>query len=426
VRRSIALPAVLALAIAAGCTLAPSARPSLDGQVVDTEPPTFNDPTAISNALFPAATVTQLVHLGVDGGAPLRVEVTRMPETRVIAWEGMEVETVVVQFISYRDGRILEVAYDFFAQADDGSVWYFGETVDNYADGRVSNHSGAWLAGEDGPPGMIMPAEPEVGDIYHPENIPGVVFEELIVLETDVSVPGPSGEITGAIRVEEHLMEGTVEQKIFAPGYGEFHADAPNELVTVAVAAPTDARPGPMPPDLVALHDASATLVASAMDPGPDAGAVLADMRARWEALRGDAPPLLVEATDAALETLESAGGGSDGGAFRAAALDMHLAILDLGMPYRVPASIDVDRMAVWLSRLALDAGRAERAAAVGHAAVTAVVWARAAAGVPADARGRIDPLVTALAQAAEAGDLDALGRVAAELVGALPTDGEP
>lgn len=220
-------------------------------------------------------------------------------------------------------------------------------------------------------------------------------------------------------------MDGTAEQKIFAPGYGEFLADAPSELVTVAIAAPTDARPGPMPADLGALHDASAAFVASGPSPGPGLVATLAAMRTRWEALRADAPPLLAEATDAALAALESAADGRDAGAARAAALDLRLAILDLGLTYRHPAAVDLDRMAVWLSRLALDAGRGDRAAAVGHAAVTAVVWARAATGAPADTRAQIDSLLTALGQEAEAGDLEALGRLAGELVGALATDPE-
>ena len=47
-------------------------------------------------------------------------------------------------------------------------------------------------------------------------------------------------------------MDGTIENKVFAPGYGEFHAHVPvdDELVTVAVAVPTDARRGRVPAEL--------------------------------------------------------------------------------------------------------------------------------------------------------------------------------
>ncbi|CAN5454278.1 hypothetical protein BH18ACT1_BH18ACT1_02430 [soil metagenome] len=70
------------------------------------------------------------------------------------------------QFVAYGDGEILELATDYYAQADDGSVWYLGEDVTNYDNGRVADHAGTWLAGRDGPAGMIMPANPQAGDVY--------------------------------------------------------------------------------------------------------------------------------------------------------------------------------------------------------------------------------------------------------------------
>jgi len=131
-----------------------------------------------------------------------------------------------------------KVALDFYAQVDDGSVWYFGEDVFNYEDGVVVDNEGTWLAGKDGPPGMIMPADPKVGNVYRPENIPGVVFEEVTVQAVSQTVGGPRGPVSGAIFVQEHLMDGTIEDKVFAPGYGEFRAQVVSldELYGVAFA----------------------------------------------------------------------------------------------------------------------------------------------------------------------------------------------
>jgi len=84
--------------------------PAPESERVDLTLPTFSNPTAITN----------------PAGATLRFEVTLLPETRTIEWNGQQVETLVSQFITYEDGRVLEVAVDFFAQADDGAVWYFG------------------------------------------------------------------------------------------------------------------------------------------------------------------------------------------------------------------------------------------------------------------------------------------------------------
>ncbi|MDQ3629365.1 MAG: hypothetical protein M3419_11240, partial [Actinomycetota bacterium] len=184
-----------------------------------------------------------------------RFEVTLLPRTKTIEWQGQQVETRVHQFVAYSNGHILEVAVDFYAQADDGSVWYFGEDVDNYQAGVIADHEGSWLAGRDGPPGMIMPANPRVGDVYRPENIPGLVFEEVTVKSTGESVDGPRGPVPGAVFIQERLQDGTLEDKTFAPGYGEFQAEVKTEkeLYAAAVAVPTDALRGPLPRELSTL-----------------------------------------------------------------------------------------------------------------------------------------------------------------------------
>ena len=112
-----------------------------------------------------------------------------------------------------------EVALDWYAQADDGSVWYLGEDVFNYDAGVVADTHGTWQAGREGPAAMIMPGDPQVGNVYRPENAPGVVFEEVTVQSIDRTVHGPLGPIDGAIVTQELHMDATTEGKIFAPGY---------------------------------------------------------------------------------------------------------------------------------------------------------------------------------------------------------------
>ena len=73
---------------------------------------------------------------------PFRTEVTLLPGTRPIPLRGKPVDTAIVQYVAYSDGRIHEVAMDWYAQADDGSVWYFGEDVSNYEDGKVADTRG--------------------------------------------------------------------------------------------------------------------------------------------------------------------------------------------------------------------------------------------------------------------------------------------
>ena len=126
------------------------------------------------------------------------------------------------------------------------------------------------MAGDDTPAAMIMPAQPEVGDVYRPENAPRIVFEEVRVEQIDQNVVGPRGLISGAIKVSELHMDGTRETKVFAPGYGEFSTGQPGgDLEAVSLASPTDTRPGPAPAEFGVLTGATAEIFAAvaAADP---------------------------------------------------------------------------------------------------------------------------------------------------------------
>ena len=125
---------------------------------VDLAVPTFSHPTEITNPLFPIASQASVLMLGEVDGKPFRTEVTLLPDTKIIEWEGQKVEVAVSQYTAYSDGKITEVALDLYAQADDGSVWYFGEDVFDFRDGAIVVTEGTWLAGRDGPAAMIMPA----------------------------------------------------------------------------------------------------------------------------------------------------------------------------------------------------------------------------------------------------------------------------
>jgi hypothetical protein len=157
---------------------------------VDLSMPTFSDPTNVTNPLFPVSKQESVLMLGHVDGKPFRTEVTLLPETRIIEWQGQQVETLVSQYTAYLDGRIQEVAYDFYAQANDGSVWYFGEDVADFEGGAIVTKEGTWIAGKDGPAAMIMPANPKVEDVYRTENNPGIAFEEVTVKSTDKTLDG--------------------------------------------------------------------------------------------------------------------------------------------------------------------------------------------------------------------------------------------
>ena len=196
----------------------------------------------------------QTIYGGHVDGEPFRTEVSLLPGTKPITWRGNTIQTAIIQYVAYLDGRIHEVALDWYAQADGGSVWYFGEDVFNYEDGMVADTKGTWITNESTPAAMIMPAEPRVGNVYRPENAPGIAFEEVRVDKVDQELAGPSGKISGAIEVNELHMDGTREGKVFAPGYGEFSTGSPaGDLEAASLASPTDLRQGAAPAEFAAL-----------------------------------------------------------------------------------------------------------------------------------------------------------------------------
>jgi hypothetical protein len=393
---------------------------------VDRAKPRFSDPTGITNARFPVGELTQVLQLGHEGSQPLRVEVTRLPTTRTFTWDGQRVETVASQFTAFLGGRLREVAIDYFAQADDGSVWYFGEDVANYEDGRVADHDGSWLAGEDGPAGMIMPGQPKVGDVYRPENIPGMVFEQDTVKATGETVPGPRGPVGDVAIVQELLMDGTVEEKVFAPGYGEFRAQAKDELVTVALAVPVDAAAGAPPAALVTLTDgAQATAAAAGGGRWAAASARAHAMAAAWRrAGAADAPPLLVEELQGALVGLSRAVGGRQAGRVGQAAFQVEQAALDLQLRHRAPDQVDLDRLDLWARRLQADAAAKDRGAVAGDVATLQVLWDRAGHRVAPASAKRVTAALAALRKAADGEDLQAAADAAAAVRAALPAAG--
>src|SRR5882672_2051193 len=220
---------------------------------IDRYDPTFTTPLAVTNPLNPIAQLDRVILLGTSDGARLRVETSLLPYTKRIHWQGRDIEALVSQYVAFAGGRIQEVALDWYAQADDGTVWYLGEDVFNYEKGVVADTEGTWLAGRDGSGAMIMGAAPEVGQAWRSENICGLVFEEITVKSVGVTVPGPNGLVPGAILVEELHQDATREDKVFAPGYGEFSTGSGANLEAVALAVPIDALGGALPIELTAL-----------------------------------------------------------------------------------------------------------------------------------------------------------------------------
>jgi hypothetical protein len=181
----------------------------------------FSNPTALTNAYLPYAQFKQDVLVGTEGGKPARVVRTRMPGTKRFMVGGKPVEAIIVADSGWLGGELEEVALDYYAQSDQGDVYYFGEDVDNYEHGKVVNHEGSWLYGvHTRTLGIMFPATPKIGLRYRPEDVPKITQEDDEVTSLTDSVTVPAGTFRNCVRVKETLSEGVVEFKLYCPNVG--------------------------------------------------------------------------------------------------------------------------------------------------------------------------------------------------------------
>lgn len=262
---------------------------------VDLAVPSFSHSTEITNPLFPISHGRSAVLLGHVDGKPFRTETTVLPGTQTVDWNGRRVPVLISQYMAYLDGRLDEVAIDRYAQADDGSVWYLGEDVFDYRKGAIAITEGTWLAGREGPAAMIMSAHAKLGDVFRPENAIGIVFEEVTVTSVGKTVAGPRGPVAGAILTKELHSDRTTEDKLFAPGYGEFRTSGGGDLEALALEVPTDAVPGASPTELESLSKgANGVLELSRIKEWEAAAATIKRMNADWATLSAGNPPPLI------------------------------------------------------------------------------------------------------------------------------------
>jgi hypothetical protein len=181
----------------------------------------FSHPKDITNTYFPLASLKQDILEGTEKGKPLRVERTVKPGSKTFSINGQDVEALIMEDREFINGQIEEVTLDYFAQDDDGTVYYLGEDVDNYKDGKIVAHEGAWLYGKDTKKlGVIMPAHPRVGQKFSPEDVGKVTEENDVVVSLSEKASVPAGKFENCLKVKETNSDGETEEKLYAPGVG--------------------------------------------------------------------------------------------------------------------------------------------------------------------------------------------------------------
>ena len=204
------------LALAIACGLATSSAWAADYKPT-ISPSEFS--TNINNPMFNLPVGKLMVYEAKTEDGLERVEIRIRNETRKI----MGVDTVVYNDRVFVDDKLVEETNDYLAQHKDGSVWYFGEAVDNYKDGKFLDHKGGWIAGENGAqPGIWIKGKQVVGDSYRMEYFAGQAEDMAEVKETGLTVKVAAGTFKDCTMVYEWtpLEADSRENKYYCPAAG--------------------------------------------------------------------------------------------------------------------------------------------------------------------------------------------------------------
>lgn len=175
----------------------------------------------IDNPYLPLGVGAKWVYEGEadEPGKIEHVEVVVLPDHK----ELLGISTTAVRDTVSVEGVVIEDTLDWFAQDKDGNVWYFGEAVKNYKDGKLADTEGSFEAGVDGAlPGIAMKAHPAVGDAYRQEFYAGNAEDLGEVVRIGGSKTVPAGTYDDVLVTKDWnpLEPDVIEQKTYARGVG--------------------------------------------------------------------------------------------------------------------------------------------------------------------------------------------------------------
>ena len=141
------------------------------------DPADFVDPDTINsgnaNLYFPLVVGNQWVYQGDTDEGTETITVEVLDETKEIEYpedSGNIFICRVVRDVVELDGEVIEDTDDWYAQALNGDIWYFGEISQVFEDGELVELEGSWKAGKEGAhPGILIQNDPQPGNIYRQE-----------------------------------------------------------------------------------------------------------------------------------------------------------------------------------------------------------------------------------------------------------------
>ena len=203
----------------------------------------FVDPLQIGNGIAPNPYFPLTPGQSVYEGGDETITVSVTTKTKAIGG----VTCLVVNDVAEEEGQVIEDTDDWYAQDIYGNVWYCGEISKNYevydgdvpADPELVDIEGSWKGfREMAMPGVLIKANPQIGDIYRQEMALGDAEDVAEVIANTASglLEGDFCEEDGDTIAEyiasmcnndclvtnefTPLEPGVFEHKYYAPGVG--------------------------------------------------------------------------------------------------------------------------------------------------------------------------------------------------------------
>jgi len=184
----------------------------------------FNYPLIIDNPYLPLTPGATFVYEPIPNEDNVVNTITVTDDTKTITVDGKTIECIVVYDVETVDGELSEETYDWYAQDDDGNIWYCGEDTTAYLDDGTTSKEGSWEAGVDGAlPGYLILASPRPGVCYQQEYYEDEAEDTAKVLRLNAKVTlenGASFEDCLVTKEWSPLEPGNVEHKYYALGIG--------------------------------------------------------------------------------------------------------------------------------------------------------------------------------------------------------------
>ena len=198
--------------------------------------------SVVENPYLPRIPGTKYIYESrTDEGVEL-IEIEILAETKEI----LGIAATVMRDNVYLNDEVIEDTFDWFAQDQDGNVWYLGEDVSNYEDGKLADKQGSWEAGLDGAqPGIVMFGDPaaHIGETVRQEYYKGEAEDMTQLLSIGESVSIPLGSFDNVLNMLDTMpLEPNLrEEKYYAQGIGVVKAvnlDTGEEEILIEMISP--------------------------------------------------------------------------------------------------------------------------------------------------------------------------------------------